>query len=106
MTQKGTPDMRSTTKKAIDILLRVDYGLDSFKVQKFFSELAKETRRMKGFIQLDDGWWYFLDSVNGSLSLTKTSSTYAQTRIVVIFKEEIEEKIVNRAENLWASLIT
>jgi len=106
ITQKDFPSKCVTTKSAIDISLRADHGLDSYKVRKYLSELAEETRRMKGFIQLDDDQWYFLDSVNGSLSLTQTSSTYSQTMIVIIFKEGVEEKIVNRAKSLWESFTT
>lgn len=106
MKQKAIPSICATTKSTVDIYLSTDHRLDSYKVRKYFSELAIETRRMKGFIQLDDGQWYYLDSVNGSLSLTQTSSTYSQTKIVVIFKERIEEEIVNRAESLWESLST
>ncbi|MFX0206113.1 MAG: CobW family GTP-binding protein [Candidatus Hodarchaeota archaeon] len=101
-------DFRSnyaTTKITFDILLTADSKLDSHKVRKFFTELAKETRRMKGFIHLDDGQWYYLDSVNGSLSLTQTNTTVSQTEIVVIFKEDIQKERVNRAERLWVSLI-
>ncbi len=103
--QKGFPSKCATTKRAIDISLSADHGLNSYKIRKYFFELANETRRMKGFIQLDDKW-YYLDSVNGSLSLSQTSSTYSQTMIVVIFKEEVEEKIVNRAKSLWESFTT
>ncbi len=106
MSQKDIPSIFTTTKSTIDISLTADHGLDPLKVRNYFSELAKETRRMKGFIQLDDGQWYYLDSVNGSLSLTQTNSKYSQTMIVVIFKEGIENKIVYRAESLWESFST
>ncbi|MFW9906459.1 MAG: GTP-binding protein, partial [Candidatus Thorarchaeota archaeon] len=102
-TKKGFPSTCATTKIALDILLKADFKLDSLKVRKFLTELAKETRRMKGFIHLDDDQWYYLDSVNGSLSLTQTNTNVSQTEIVVIFKEGIEEKRVNRAKSLWAS---
>ncbi|UCG01216.1 MAG: GTP-binding protein [Candidatus Heimdallarchaeota archaeon] len=104
--EKDFPGTFATTKSAIDISLRANHGLDSQKVREYFSELAKKTRRMKGFIQLDDGQWYYLDSVNGSLSLTQTGSTYSQSMIVVIFKERVEEKIVSRAESLWVLITT
>ncbi|MFX1517935.1 MAG: CobW family GTP-binding protein [Promethearchaeota archaeon] len=103
--KKILPSTYTTTKNAFDILLTADHKLDFLEVHKFFSELAKETRRMKGFAQLNGGQWYYLDSVNGSLSLTQTSSTYSQTKIVVIFKEEVELEKVNSVKKLWASLI-
>ena len=99
------PSTCEITKIAFDILLKTDLELDSLKVREYFTELAKETRRMKGFIHLDDGHWYYLDSVNGSLSLTQTENTYSQTEIVAIFKENIEKEIVSKAERCWLSLI-
>ena len=105
MEQKDLPRSGATKKVVIDISLKADHKLDSNQVRKYFTELAKNTRRMKGFILLNDSQWYFLDSVNGSLSLTPTSSVYSQSVIVVIFKEGIEEEIVNRAETLWGFLI-
>ncbi|MFX1538913.1 MAG: GTP-binding protein, partial [Promethearchaeota archaeon] len=88
------------------IFLSADHGLDSHKARKYFSELAKETRRMKGFIQLDDDQWYYLDSVNGSLSLTETNSSHLQTTIIAIFKEGVEEKAINRAKSRWEVFTT
>ncbi|MFX0123949.1 MAG: CobW family GTP-binding protein [Candidatus Hodarchaeota archaeon] len=105
VTEKGKNSTCTTRKSAIDISLRADHRLDSKKARKFFSKLAKETRRMKGFIQLDDNQWYFLDSVNGSLSIRLTNSEYPQTMIVVIFRAEVEEKIVNMVKSRWVSLI-
>ena len=103
--KKEFPSTYETSKIAYDILLQADLELNSLKVRKYFTELAKETRRMKGFIHLDDGQWYYLDSVNGSLSLKQTNTTYSQTEIVAIFKEGIEKERVSRAEKLWVSLI-
>jgi G3E family GTPase len=103
--EKDFPRTCETTKIAFDILLKADLELDSLKVREYFTELAKDTRRMKGFIHLDDGQWYYLDSVNGSLSLTQAENTFSQTEIVAIFKEDIEKDRVSRAEKLWISLI-
>ncbi|MFX1548256.1 MAG: GTP-binding protein [Promethearchaeota archaeon] len=104
ITPKSPPSLCETTKSAKDVTLIANHELDALKIQKFFTELARVTRRMKGFIKLKKTQWYYLDSVNGSLSLSKTNSSYQKTMIVVIFKEGVNNEIVTMAQDQWKSL--
>ncbi len=103
---KSPPRMCATEKSVFDISLIAEQELNSQEIRNFFSNLAIETRRMKGFIQLDDGQWYYLDSVNGSFSLIKTKTTYTQTAIVVIFKEGVDNERIDKVWYEWESLAT
>jgi G3E family GTPase len=85
-------------KRPVHYVITTEEKVDSQNVLKFAEIILKDSFRIKGFVNSENGWFY-LDGVNDKLSLKPVKVQGRTTKLVIISK--IWEDIKPKIESTW-----
>ncbi len=79
--------------------------MDLGDIQLFLKSIITNTNRIKGFLQLNDGW-YLVNGINEVLEFNKTNVNPSQAQIVIIFKMGVSIDLAKKIECEWNNIFT
>ncbi|NHJ01087.1 MAG: hypothetical protein EAX86_03045 [Candidatus Heimdallarchaeota archaeon] len=95
----------SVTTSHMDINLTSITLLNRNNLLSFLNAIAPKSRRIKGFVRLEDNYLYYVDCVDQEIKLEKKDLNIIESKIVVIFCEGIDITEISSVFDKWETLI-
>ncbi len=97
--------LNKPNQKQHTITLTTAKMMDLGDIQLFLKSIITNTNRIKGFLQLNDGW-YLVNGINEVLEFNKTNVNPSQAQIVIIFKMGVSIDLAKKIECEWNNIFT
>ncbi len=92
---------RPRSKSHLDITLNSKIPLNRKILISFLRQISPLTRRIKGFVQLNDMKIYHLDCIEDEIKIEERSEIYTQPYIIIIFNEALIQDQIDSVFELW-----